>query len=104
MNGTSLGENFPLLGIGGCGGRGACADCVGVGDGLGADDGEDFGSSALVEAVSFSGDASSSLVKYRKPATQIATTETTPTTTGHIQAGAPPAAAFGGGFLACGCA
>src|SRR5262245_12039911 len=122
MNGTFSGENFSPGGPGGgddCRGA-ASADCVGVGDGLDCREGfgacEGLGASeglrisegdgtafcSVEAAASFTPGLISSVVKYRKPATQMATIETTPTTTGHNQFGVPAGAALARGFFTCG--
>src|SRR6516225_6110806 len=84
-NGTVSAANFPPAGgdVGAGDGGVASAKRVGVGDGI---DGADEATAFSTDAVCFVAEGpSSSLVKYRRPATQMATTETTPTTTGHNQ-------------------
>src|SRR5215468_4134749 len=107
MNGTLSIANFSFVGIGGGPGGGAFAVCDELGAGLGlalgaalADGGGAALAVSVADATCFVAGVSSSLVKYRNPATPIATIETTPTTSGHIQFG--PAASFGWGFLICG--
>ena len=103
MNGTLSGENLSLAGVGDGDGTAGAAS-VAAGGGLGAADASGAGAAAApAEAVSFAAGASSSLVRYRKPATKIATMQTVPTTSGHTQPGAA-AVALTRGFLTCGVA
>src|SRR5258707_13263630 len=100
-NGTVSASNFSPDGIGGGEGGGAGGGGAAV-VGVGAADGEGAGlASLLVEDETFDATGISSLVKYRKPPTPIATRQINVTATGHIQFGATAALM---GFLTCGVA
>jgi len=76
---------------------------VGAGAGVGAVDAEGAGpASLLLEDATLVAEVSS-LVKYRKPPTPIAVSQTSVTATGHIQFGAVVAPALTG-FFTCGVA
>src|SRR5258708_30242640 len=88
-NGTVSASNFSPDRIGGGeggGAGGAGAAVVGAGTGVGAADGEGAGgASLLVEDETFDATGISSLVRYSKPPTPIATRQINVTATGHIQ-------------------
>lgn len=96
MNGTAPALNLPLDSASG---EDAAFTDVGVGLGGGAGKGAAL---LIANETSLLLGNNSSLVKYRKPATPIATIETTPTINGHIQYGVAAGAAFAGDFLTCG--
>src|ERR1700676_5278262 len=101
-NGTVSAASFSPDGIGG-GAGGAGAAVVGAGTGVGAADGEGAGLASLLVVDATMVAVDSSLVKYRKPPTPIATRQINVTATGHIQLGAVVAPALTG-FLNCGVA
>jgi hypothetical protein len=96
-NGTVSAANFSPAGV-----RGGEADGAIVGAATGVAGGEGVAAARWKAAASrLDPSRISILVKYRKPATPIATKHTTVTATGHIQFGPAGAA---GGFLNCGVA
>src|ERR1700722_5053808 len=98
IKGTESAANFSLAGIGGAEGGGGAAfasvDAGGDWDGAGA-------ASLLADDETFGPPSNSIFVKYKKPPTPMATSDTTVTTSGHIQCGAAWART-GGGFFTCG--
>src|SRR3979411_3057306 len=107
MNGTVSATNFSLGGIGGGegwgGGGGGGSALAKIGAGEGVADGEGAGAGLLLaEGDCLDPIGISSLVKYRNPATPMATRDTTVTANGHIQFGVAEAGTGGGFFLNCG--
>src|SRR5438477_12118794 len=96
-NGIVSAANFSLEAIGGGEGGGAATVFVDAGAGAETAEGARAGAALLLEAPDPS--CFSSLVKYRKPPTPMATIHTA--ATGHIQFGVTAAAA---GFFNCGTA
>src|SRR6266704_3482348 len=100
-NGTVSAANFSLEGIGAGAGGGAGAAVFGAGVAAGATDGEGAGAASLLaDDDPFEPAGISSLARYRKPPTPIATRQTTTTASGHIQFGV--AVALAGFFVTCG--
>ncbi len=102
-NGTVSAANLSLEGIGGGAdaGGGAGAAVFGAGVAAGATDGEGAGAASfLADDDLFEPAGVSSLARYGKPPTPIATRQTTITASGHIQFGA--AVALAGFFFTCG--
>src|SRR6266702_4503898 len=100
-NGTVSAANFSLEGIGAGAGGGDGAAVFGAGVAAGATDGEGAGAASLLaDDDPFEPAGVSSLARYRKPPTPIATRQTTITASGHIQFGV--AVALAGFFFNCG--
>src|SRR5216684_4922048 len=102
-NGTVSAANLSPKGIGGGeeAGGGAGAAAFGAGVAAGATDGGGVGAASLLaDDDPFEPAGISSLARYRKPPTPIATRQTTITASGHIQFGV--AVALAGFFFNCG--